>query len=353
MAAPVRQSLLSRLGKDEVEVLVEHLGPLAICALRGAAELARDEALQGYLQAPTEVATWVLAQPAPNACLVAAGQGRLDRLRLAVRHGCAFDGGDCLPASAMATCLDPLRWLLFGSPTGPSRGSVVKRAVAGAAHGGHLEALQLLYSCSCILFNGKGNAAARGGHLETLQWIHKQGVELDADTCAAAAHAPAECAIAVLQWLHQTGSPWDERTCAAAAGLGNLPLLKWLRDPERAPPCPWDSAALTPGDPRESDLCQTAARGGHDEVLQWLRSAVHGTPCPWDDEAVTSALLHRARSGDIDPAVLRWMHGEAESPDALHCLASFLDQIEAVACSTRGAAKRARSTRRGQPHQSG
>jgi len=180
--------------------------------------------------------------------------------------------------------------------------------------------------------------------------MHRHGVDIDADTCTAAARAPAECALAMLHWLHQIGCPWDQRTCAAATGLGNLPLLKWLRDPERAPPCPWDSEAWDPGAPRESDLCKTAAKEGHDKVLQWLCSTGHATPCPWDDEDVASAVLHRARSGDFDPAVLRWMHSQAESPAALHWLASFLDQIEAVAFSTRGHAQRsARSTRRWQP----
>jgi len=105
------QLLLSRLGRDEVEVLVEHLGPFAICALHGASELSGDEALQGYLRAPTEVATWVLAQPAPKACLVAAHEGRADRLRLAMRHGCEFDYYDCYVAAARATSLDAFCWL--------------------------------------------------------------------------------------------------------------------------------------------------------------------------------------------------------------------------------------------------
>jgi len=134
------QLLLSRLGRDEVEVLLEHLGPFAICALCGAEEFASDEALQGYLHAPTEVPTWVLAQLAPKACLVAAGQGGLDCLRLAVRHGCKFDYSDCLSAAVMAACLDALRWLLrIGFPTGPiGTRSWMRRAMVGAARGGRL-----------------------------------------------------------------------------------------------------------------------------------------------------------------------------------------------------------------------
>ena len=46
--------------------------------------------------------------------------------------------------------------------------------------------------------------AARGGHLETLQWMHGQGVVLDEDICAAAAHAPTERALAELQWLRRS-----------------------------------------------------------------------------------------------------------------------------------------------------
>jgi len=79
-------------------------------ALRGAAELASDEALQGYLSAPAEVAAWVLDQAPParpfrDASLIAAQQGRLDSLRMAMRHGFRFDFSDCLSAACAA--LDP------------------------------------------------------------------------------------------------------------------------------------------------------------------------------------------------------------------------------------------------------
>jgi len=137
--------------------------------------------------------------------------------------------------------------------------------------------------------------AARAGHLEALQWMHAHGLVLDEATCAAAANAPAERALVALQWLRQVGCPWDQRTCKAAAGRGNLPLLKWLRDSERANPCPWDSESSTTGAPRESEACQAAAEEGHDEVLQWLRSAQHPTPCPWDDEDVTRVPRPRRR----------------------------------------------------------
>ena len=63
-------------------------------------------------------------------------------------------------------------------------------------------------------------------------------------------------------------------------------------------------------------------------MLQWLCSAEHPMPCPWDDEDVTRALLRRARGGDFDPAVLGWMRGQVESPNALHWLTSFCDQAE-------------------------
>jgi len=321
-------SRLSSLECDEVEVLVEHLGLPDICALRGAAGLARDEALQGHLRAPAEAATWVLAQPARKACLAAARQGQLDRLRLAMRHGCEFDYYNCLEAAAMATRLDALHWLLhLAYPPSPfgTRDGAMRFAMAGAARSGRHQAMQLIYAQCPDLSRRYAEVAARGGHLEVLQWMHAHGFVPDEATCAAAAYAPAERAIAALQWLRQVGCPWDQRTCAAAAGQGDLPLLKWLRDPERAPPCPWDDEPWSPGAPRESEACQAAAEEGHDEVLQWLRSAEHPTPCPWHEEYVTRTHLHRARDGDFDPAVLRWLRSQVESPHALRWLTSFCD----------------------------
>jgi len=59
--------------------------------------------VQGHLRAPAETAGWVLAQSARKACLFAARQGRLDRLRLAMRHGCKFDHSKCVSAAALVT----------------------------------------------------------------------------------------------------------------------------------------------------------------------------------------------------------------------------------------------------------
>ena len=176
-------------------------------------------------------------------------------------------------------------------------------------------------------------AAARGGHLEALQWMHANGLVLNEATCAAAANAPAERALAALQWLHQVGCPWDQRTCAAAAGRGDLPLLEWLRDPERAPPCPWESESSSPGAPRESEAWQRATVHGHTKVLQWLRSAQHPTPCPWDDDLITHELLNYARRGvelshPFDFAVLGCMRGQVVSPSALFWLNSLGAQYE-------------------------
>ena len=262
-------------------------------------------------------------------------EGRLDRLRMAMRHGFRFDYSDCLSAAALNTNLDVLHWILelevdpnwlwcpFPAPARMgTRDGAMRLAMAGAAQSGRLQAMRLIYAQCPELSRDDAEAAGRGEHLEALQWMHAHGLVLDAGICADAAYSGA---LAALQWLHQVGCPWDQRTCAAAAGRGDLPLLEWLRDPERAPPCPWDSESSCPGAPRESEACQRAAVHGHTKVLQWLRSAHHPTPCPWDDDLVTHTLLDHARRGlelshPFDFAVLGWMRGQVESPNALFWL---------------------------------
>jgi len=54
--------------------------------------------------------------------------------------------------------------------------------------------------------------------------------------------------------------PWTSH----AAALGNLPLLKWLRENR----CPWDK-----------DSCINASDYGHYEIFEWLRE--NGCPCPF------------------------------------------------------------------------
>ena len=59
-----------------------------------------------------------------------------------------------------------------------------------------------------------------------------------------------------MQLLHQRGDLDDESDslCALAAALGQLEILKWLRENN----FPWDE-----------ETCRRAASGGHLEVLQW------------------------------------------------------------------------------------
>jgi len=261
---------------------------------------------------------------------------------MAMRHGFRFDFSDCLLAAcaALDPNLDAFQWILelevhpnwlwcpFPAPARMgTRDGAMRLAMAGAARSGRLQAMRLIYAQCPELSRDDAEAAARRGHLEALQWMHAHGLVLDKGICAAAATAY-RGALVALQWLHQVGCPWDQRTCATAAGRGDLPLLEWLRDPERAPPCPWDSESTCPGAPRESDACERAAVGGHTKVLQWLRSAHHPSPCTWDDCLVTHSLLDHARRAlklgyRFDFAVIGWMRGQVESHSALYWLNSL------------------------------
>ena len=142
-----------------------------------------------------------------------------------------------------------------------------ERACAGAAQGGHLEALKLLRGLdppcpwdwgACVTTSA---AAAGGGHLELLKWARSQ----------------------------DPPCPWNVSTSAAAAGGGHLKALKFLRGLD--PPCPWSEWT-----------CSAAAEGGHLEVLKFLRGL--DPPCPWSDWTCPAA----AREGRLD--ILKWARSQ-------------------------------------------
>ncbi len=64
--------------------------------------------------------------------------------------------------------------------------------------------------------------------------------------------------------------------CEKAAGKGHLEILKWLRS-WHPKPCEWDWRS-----------CYHATAGGHLETLWWLRS--QHPPCPWHKEICMEVL---------------------------------------------------------------
>ena len=125
--------------------------------------------------------------------------------------------------------------------------------------------------------------AAYVGDLELLKWLREHGYPWggDLDGSATCYHAAREGHLHVLKWARANGAPWNERTCTGAAAGGHLEMLQWAR----ANGCPWDEWT-----------CYCAADGGHLEVLQWARA----NSAPWDENTCDGA----AAGGHLE--VLQW-----------------------------------------------
>ena len=160
---------------------------------------------------------------------------------------------------------------------------------AGAARGGHLEALKWARSQDPPFpwYEETCTNAAAGGHLNVLRFLRAQDPPCPWGwlTCAWAAKGGH---LDILKWARSQDPPcpWNEWSCANAARRGHLDVLKWLRRVD--PPCPWDERT-----------CQKAAKGGHLEVLKWARS--EDLPCPWNSETCAEA----AAKGRME--VLKWL----------------------------------------------
>ena len=194
-------------------------------------------------------------------------------------------------------------------------------ACAGAARGGHLEALKFLRGLDppCPWDEWTCAAAAKGGHLEVLKYLRAQDPPCpwSTSTCTYAAEGGH---LEVLKWARSQDPPcpWSYGTCLMAARYGYLEVLKWSRS--HGPPCPWDERT-----------CEEAAKGGHLDVLKWVRS--QDPPCPWDEGTCQEA----AEGGHLE--VLKWLRAQNPRADRLH-------QGMAISTSSIGStSKRMRATR--------
>jgi hypothetical protein len=122
--------------------------------------------------------------------------------------------------------------------------------------------------------------AARSGSIEKLAWLKGQGCEWEIDTLRSAIQTSSK---QLVEYLIVDGCRINWIACHAAAEVGDLAMLKWLREQG----CAW---RLERGFANNS-LASTAASSGSIELLQWLRE--QGV------EIGTDALISAAAKGRL------------------------------------------------------
>lgn len=123
--------------------------------------------------------------------------------------------------------------------------------------------------------------AAAIGDLEMLKWLRDERCPWDAGVTVAAAQGGH---LEVLKWARQNGCQINFSTSMYVAEIGHLEILKFLKS---------DNCMMQP----EWWLCAYAARGGQLEVLKWLRSEGY----PWDGLIYYNARVH----GHLE--LLKWV----------------------------------------------
>ena len=211
--------------------------------------------------------------------------------------------GSLLNYAAFQGSVEILRWLV------EEKGWELNRDTewyAGA--GGGVEVLAYLWKTGNLGIWGYKftrdvcAGAAWGGHLEALKWARSQDPPCpwDERTCACAA---GKGHLEVLKFLRgqEPPCPWTARTCTCAAEKGRLDVLKWVR--AQHPPCPWDEGT-----------CREAARGGHLDVLKWLQA--EEPPCPWSRRVCRErAFGHVYRERALHQHVIDWIDQEEDESD--------------------------------------
>lgn len=75
--------------------------------------------------------------------------------------------------------------------------------------------------------------AAKIGNIEVMKWLKDNGCPFNKETFSWAAY---NGNLENMKWLHSNGCPWDPWTFASAAKKGILKNMKWLHRNG----CPWD-----------------------------------------------------------------------------------------------------------------
>jgi hypothetical protein len=313
----------------------------------------------------------------------AAQKGDLDMLKWIHRTFSNRDdfGASSIDAAALGGRLEAVDWMY---ETGAFNWSA--KAIAWAAHEGHLEILRWLHerenerrpmATDCGMDAVMRLAAKRGhlhilqflrenwsaevsvevmdsaataGHLDVVQWLHTNRTEgctaLAMDGAAANGH------LDVVDWLSSNRS--EGCTAAAmdeAAKHGHLNMVKWLHV-HRTEGCSFKAmdGAATNGyldvvewlHANRSEGCSThaldkAAANGHIEMVQWLHQH-RSAACTAD------AMDKAAENGKLD--VVRWLHEnrvEGCTSSAIDCAAHaghfevllFLRSYRTEGCSAR------------------
>lgn len=254
-------------------------------------ERCRQVVITAFQTGRPEVARWgVLQNPAmecTRTCLTAAVTGDLVTLQWLTSRTppCPWNGVDCALGALEFGKLDIVKWVREHDPSversvctiaaGQGRVDLLKLAraqeppfrwsintCATAAIHGELETLQWLRRqeppCPWLPSDCAELAVARG-HFEVLKWVAGQAPATRHNVCWSAARAGR---LDILQWARaqKPAYDWGESTTQAAAGWGHLEILQWLR--KQSPPCPWDVAACA----------VEAAYGGHLQTVRWLKA---------------------------------------------------------------------------------
>jgi hypothetical protein len=193
-------------------------------------------------------------------CSSMAGGGHLNILQWARENGCPWSSWTCSCAAAGGH-LNILEWLRENGC--PWDFETCNRAAAG----GHLNILKWAIANGCRSNNSICYEAASNGHIRVLQWAFHNGYVWDhregiCKYMAGADRTPTELKINVIKCALANGYMFDVDTCSSAAAMGDLVLLKWLREKG----CPWDETT-----------CSNAAHAHSYGLLEWAQA----NGCPW------------------------------------------------------------------------
>lgn len=247
-------------------------------------------------------------------CESAAAVGRIDILDCARDHGCPWDARTCV-AAAHAGRLDILTYV-------HSRGCPLSdTTLAAAASIGRVDILAYLCDNGCPRTAAACRAAARGTFMDALVYLYDRGCPLSDAVCT---HAAANGDLGMLAFAHERGCSWDASVCTAAAGgLCHMRVLRYYgcdrargadRDEgrlacllyARARDCPVDEVpclyATYVGDltllrrlrdagcPWTGDVVDAAAGGGRNAMVIYA----HEAGCPWGARTVVAAAARGA-----------------------------------------------------------
>jgi hypothetical protein len=174
----------------------------------------------------------------------------LSTTRLQWAHACGLDVSG-RKAQFLAGKLGDEATLLTAHELGlPFTGDVS----AGAACSQRLDLVKWLHTeHDCPLDDKVNSAVVTMGNVDMLRWLKEHGAPFNAKTCAAAARLGH---VHILEFLHCEGCPLDAQACTAAADTSHLEVLQWLRGHQ----CEWNT----------KKVAEATAKRGNIEMLAWL-----------------------------------------------------------------------------------